>query len=108
MSESYDGQHQQFDDDAQQPEDVGMEYEEVTSEEVDRVLESLTNLLETVESETIHEYLEEAYNHVFGLMYEEEAESEEGEVAELQTDEAAFEDELEDEYEDDLPEEEAA
>ena len=38
------------------------EEEEITSEEVDRVLESLTNLLETVESETIHEYLEETYN----------------------------------------------
>ena len=50
--------------------------------------------------------MEEAYNQVFSLMYEEEAE--EGEVAELQTEEAAFEDELEDEYEDDLPDEEAA
>ena len=106
MSESYDGEYQKFDEDQKPTEDVGMEYEEITSEEVDRVLESLTKLLETVESETIHEYLEEAYNQVFSLMYEEEAE--EGEVAELQTDEAAFEDELEDEYEDDLPDEEAA
>jgi len=108
MSESYDGEYQKFDEDEKPTEDVGMEYEEITSEEVDRVLESLTNLLETVESETIHEYLEEAYNQVFSLVYEEEGEAEEGEVAELQTDEAAFEDELEDEYEDDLPDEEAA
>ncbi|MFP6668415.1 MAG: hypothetical protein VB876_13935 [Pirellulales bacterium] len=46
--------------------------EEISSDEVDRVLESLSSLMEGVESESVHEYLGQAYNSVFALIYEEE------------------------------------
>ncbi|MDH3718473.1 MAG: hypothetical protein OES79_10180 [Planctomycetota bacterium] len=46
--------------------------EEISTEEVDRVLETLSDLMQNVESETVHEHLEEAYNGIFGLVYEEE------------------------------------
>ena len=54
--------------------------EEINSDEVDRVLESLTSIMEKVESETIHEVLDETYNQIFGLVYEEAVEVD-GEIA---------------------------
>jgi hypothetical protein len=71
--------------------------EEISSEEVDRVLETLSNLMENVESEAIHEYLEESYNHIFSLIYEEDS-------AEMDDDEEDDDDEdfdIDDEIEDD-------
>jgi hypothetical protein len=56
--------------------------EEISSVEVDRVLESLSSVMESVESESVHAYLEQAYNNVFALVYEEEDESEDDETEE--------------------------
>jgi len=50
------------------------DFEEITSDEVDRVVESLEQLLETVQSENIRAYLEEAMNNVYFLVYEEDDE----------------------------------
>ena len=100
MSEEYSADYEDFNDDDAQFEnhlsDADAEYEEVDEEistdEVDRVLETLTNLLESVESATVHEYLEEAYNHIFSLVYEEEG----GEDSELEgLDEDEFDGEVE-------------
>ena len=60
----------------------GDEYEEISSDEVDHVVESLEKLMETVESENIQAFLEEASANILGLVYDEE------ELDELQ-DEAA-------------------
>ncbi len=53
----------------------GMEYEEfeeeISSEEVDRVLETLETTMAGVESESIRQCLEVAYNEVFHLIYDE-------------------------------------
>ncbi len=46
--------------------------EEISSDEVDRVLESLSSLMEGVQSESVHEYLGQAYNSVFAFIYAEE------------------------------------
>jgi len=47
----------------------GQEYEEITSDEVDRVVEQLESLVETVQSENIKTYLEDAINSIFFLVY---------------------------------------
>lgn len=48
------------------------EFEEITSDEVDRVVEQLEKLMETVSSENIKSYLEEAVNNIFFLLYDDE------------------------------------
>ena len=48
------------------------EYEEITSEEVDRVVEQLERLMETVTSENIKSYLEDALHNIFVLLYDDE------------------------------------
>ena len=50
----------------------GLEYEEITSDEVDRVVEQLERLTETVKSENIKSYIEDAINSIFFLVYEED------------------------------------
>lgn len=50
----------------------GEEYEEISSEEVDRVVEALEQLMETVESENIQAFLEEASANILALVYDEE------------------------------------
>ena len=45
----------------------GEEFEEITSDEVDRVVEQLEKLIESVSSENIKSYLEEAANNIFFL-----------------------------------------
>ncbi len=50
----------------------GLEYEEITSDEVDRVVEQLERLSETVKSENIKSYIEDAINSIFFLVYEED------------------------------------
>ena len=48
------------------------DFEEISSEEVDRVVESLEQLIDSVESENIQAYLEEASNHILSLVYDED------------------------------------
>jgi uncharacterized FlaG/YvyC family protein len=48
------------------------EFEEITSDEVDRVVEQLEALIETVDSENIRFSLEEAANSIYSLIYEDE------------------------------------
>ena len=74
--------------------------EEISTDEVDRVLESLINILESVESATIHEYLEETYNQIFSLVYEED-EVEESELEGPEEKEVASDFEQENELEED-------
>ncbi|MFO0977186.1 MAG: hypothetical protein U0996_12360 [Planctomycetaceae bacterium] len=50
------------------------EYEEISSEEVDRVVDALDRLIESVQSENIKHYLEEAASNIYYLVYEEEEE----------------------------------
>ena len=120
MSEEYSAEHDEYNEDTEFESHLGdsdaeYEDEEISTDEVDRVLESLTNLLEGVESATVHEHLEEAYNQIFSLVYEEDG----GEEGELEETEEAFagefeeneleEDGVDEEYEeDDLLDEEAA
>ena len=60
--------------------------EEISSDEVDRVLESLSSLMKGVESESVHEYLGQAYNSVFALIYEEEDDDEGNEELSIEID----------------------
>jgi hypothetical protein len=50
----------------------GLEYEEITSDEVDSVVEQLERLMETVKSENIKSYLEDAISNIFFLVYEDD------------------------------------
>ena len=54
----------------------GLEYEEITSDEVDRVVEELERLAESVQSENIKSYIEDAINSIFFLVYDDEASAE--------------------------------
>jgi hypothetical protein len=48
------------------------EFEEITSDEVDRIVEQLEKMIETVTSENIKAYLEEAVNNIYFLLYDED------------------------------------
>ncbi len=48
------------------------EFEEITSDEVDRVVEALDHLIQSVESENIRWLLEEAAGNIFSLIYDDE------------------------------------
>ena len=50
----------------------GLEYEEITSDEVDRVVEQLERVMETVQSENIKSFIEDAINSIFFLVYEDD------------------------------------
>ncbi len=52
------------------------EYEEISYEEVDRACAALEELRDTIESQNIKAYLDEAINNVYYLVYEDEAEDE--------------------------------
>jgi hypothetical protein len=53
------------------PTDVSeLDYEQISSDEVDRVVDELEELMETVESENIRAALEDAMNAVFYLVYD--------------------------------------
>lgn len=68
------------------------EFEEISSDEVDRVVDVLDNLIESVDSDNIKHYLEEASSNVYYLVYEdseEEAETTTDVVADDQIQEAA-------------------
>lgn len=62
-------------DDEEEYED---EYEEISSDEVDRVISVLEELMDSVESENIRVYLEDAVNSIFYLVYEDEEEAADG------------------------------
>lgn len=76
------------------------EYEEIDSDEVDRVIETLEELIESVQSETIQDYLTEASTQIHEMFYGDEEAVEEEEEADAEADE-------DDEYEDDDLEEAA-
>ncbi len=46
------------------------DFEEISSDEVDRVVEMLDSLIESVASENIKHYLEEASSNIYYLVYE--------------------------------------
>ncbi len=48
------------------------EFEEITSEEVDRVVDALHDLMQTVDSENIKLFLEDALDNVYYLIYDDE------------------------------------
>jgi hypothetical protein len=52
------------------------EYEEIAYEEVDRVCAALEELRDTVESQNVQAYLDDAINNIFSLVYEECADEE--------------------------------
>jgi hypothetical protein len=54
----------------------GLEYEEITSDEVDRVVEELERLADSVQSENIKSYIEDAINSIFFLVYDEDESAE--------------------------------
>jgi len=77
-------------DDGVATSDANDEFEEISSDEVDRVVEALEGILATVDSENIQSHLEEAVNHIFALVYDEEdLEAVEDEVQDEVQDEAA-------------------
>ncbi len=78
------------------------EYEEISSEEVDRVVEALEELTETVTSENIRTYLEDVTNTIYTLVYDEE--SEDGEESEI---EEEIDLEIDEDFDEDLLEEAA-
>ncbi len=82
----------------------GFEYEEieeeVSSEEVDRVLEALSAVMEGLESEAVYEHLEDAYNKIFSLVYEEEDAAADDEEDDFDDDEEYEVDEYEEDDDD--------
>ena len=46
------------------------EYEEISSAEVDRVIQALETLMQSVSSENIRAYLDEAADNVYSLIYD--------------------------------------
>ena len=48
------------------------EFEEICSDEVDRVVETLDNLIENTQSENIKNFLEEASSNIYYLVYEDD------------------------------------
>jgi len=52
--------------------EVAAEFEEITSEEVDRVVESLDQIIESVSSENIKHQLEQAAAAIYYLVYEDD------------------------------------
>lgn len=60
------------DDQLDNPVNDNQEYEEITSDEVDRVIEQLERVMDTVQSENIKSYLEDAINNIFFLVYDDE------------------------------------
>ncbi|HUS38749.1 MAG: hypothetical protein WBF93_21375 [Pirellulales bacterium] len=84
--------------------DANAEYEEIEEEistdEVDQVLETLSDLMQNVESESVHEFLEGAYNGIFGLVYEEEEEDTADGASDMSDEDDEDDSDLDDELED--------
>lgn len=56
------------------------DFEEICSDEVDRVVETLDNLIENTQSENIKHFLEEASSNIYYLVYEDDDVEAEGEL----------------------------
>jgi hypothetical protein len=69
----FSGEGEMADGKIDEPLDDGDQYEEITSDEVDRVIQALGALIESVSSENIKSYLEDAVNNIFLLVYEEDS-----------------------------------
>jgi hypothetical protein len=72
MSELNDDQLPQIETDI----DPAADYEEITSDEVDRVVEALDKLIESVSSENIKHQLEGAAAAIYYLVYEDDLDDE--------------------------------
>lgn len=70
------------------------EYEEISGEEVDRVVESLEQLIASVDSENVKAYLDDALNNIYYLIHDEDEEMDD---AEIEAD-AQIDDELDDTF----------
>ncbi len=57
------------------------DFEEISSDEVDRVVEILDGLIESVDSDNIRHYLEEASSNIYYLVYEDSDLEEDAEPA---------------------------
>jgi len=77
------------------------EFEEISGEEVDRVVESLEDLIESVESENIKAFLDDALHNIYYLVHDEDEEEEE--YDEEFDGEMELEGEIEDELDETLP-----
>ena len=53
------------------------DFEEISSDEVDRVVDILDNLIESIDSDNIKHYLEEASSNIYYLVYEDSDEEQE-------------------------------
>ena len=71
------------------------DFEEICSDEVDRVVEVLDGLIENIQSENVKHFLEEASSSIYYLVYEDDADSDEGAVADSEDDDAVAEDDEE-------------
>ena len=71
------------------------DFEEICSDEVDRVVEVLDGLIENIQSENVKHFLEEASSSIYYLVYEDDAYSDEGAVADSEDDDAVAEDDEE-------------
>lgn len=69
------------DDSAELEECAEDEFEEITSDEVDRIVEALDQLIQSVQSENIRWMLEEAAGNIFSLIYDDEADETTSEAA---------------------------
>lgn len=72
------------------------EYEEISGEEVDRIVESLEQLIASVQSENVKAYLDEALNSIYYLIHDED-EEDEMDDAEIE-DDAQIDDELDETF----------
>ncbi len=70
------------------------EYEETSGEEVDRVVESLEQLIASVDSENVKAYLDDALNNIYYLIHDEDEEMDDAEIE----DDAQIDDELDDTF----------
>lgn len=59
-----------LDDRVEEVFDEQVEFEEISSDEVDRVVDALEGLMESVASENIKAFLEEALTNVYFLVYD--------------------------------------
>ncbi len=61
-------EEEEYDDEAMSDDSA---YEEISSDEVDRVISSLEDIAESIDSENIRGHIEDAINAIFYLVYDE-------------------------------------
>jgi hypothetical protein len=64
----------EFEEDETEESAEGEEYEEIDSDEVDRVVSALETLNQSIQSENIRHFIEEASNSIYFLIYSEDEE----------------------------------